>query len=198
MEDFDFYIVTGNFGTGKTTTSRKISETFAVPWEEPDEMRRKMGLREYDPQDTPGVMKAIWESIEEALLNNKPIIFCSQYVRRRARLQLFATIKDIGDHLGKAIQTVLIHCVCPENLAKERIVSRKESKDGELHLPTSNPRAYDRIKKMEEPIGQDEIEYNPDISFVILDTEKNAVIPLAIRAHHKVAIDRLIEAIVEG
>lgn len=188
IQKFDLHVVTGNLGTGKTTTSRRIQEGLGVPWVEPDLMRKELGMVVYDPKDTPKVMSAVWDRVIEALYNRQQITLCTPYVRRSAREQCYGTLQEISNEIGRDLQAVLLRCECSEATSRLRIDQREKT-----HLPPFNPKAYDRVRAQNDPLSEEEVSVNPNISFLIFNTEENRIQPLSIREQHAVAIDNLVK-----
>lgn len=189
MEKFDLYVVTGNAGTGKPTLARRIAEPFGLQVLDPDLMRREMGIKHYDPSDTPRVMGEIFERIERSIRSRESAILATAYVRRRSREQSYQQLIEIGSDIGRQLNAVLIECICDEKTAKARISSRVSRDD--LHSAGNDPAIYDKYVKMAEPITQDEILQNPDFSFMTYDSGINQVKRIAIREQHSHAFEIL-------
>lgn len=190
MEKFDLNIVTGRLGAGKTTTSKKIEAKLGVPRMAPNVMRRIMGIDEYSREDTGMVMSAIWDRIEAALRDNQEMTLCTGYVSRIARDGSYQMLRALSDYLEREVQAVLIRCECSEETSRSRISER-----GGFSLGDFDPKAYDRVKAKDQPITLEEMEGQPNISFLSFDTEANRITPLAVREHHGKAVQRLISVI---
>lgn len=52
MEKVDVYVVIGNIGTGKTTTTMKLNEKLGVVSLDRDTIREELGITHYDPADS--------------------------------------------------------------------------------------------------------------------------------------------------
>ena len=195
MENFDLYIVTGNSGTGKSTVADKIGKSLGVEICDPDLMRRKLGIETYDTADTHKVMTEIYRSIENSLRHKKPAVLCTAYVRRTAREQSYKLLRKISDEVGLKLKAILIRCSCEEDIAKSRIEAR--SNEAGLHSPGNDPSIYDKYRKLDESISSDEINQNPDVSFLAYDSDKNITGSICVRPHHQQQIEMVTKIIQE-
>lgn len=184
MQKFDLHIVTGNLGSGKTTTSEKIEQRLGVPSVSPNTIRKERGM-EYRREDAGMVMWAVWDRVTRALIRGDQITLRTPYVARASREQGYRNIKQLSDHIGRDLQVALIRCECSEQVSKQRMQDRGKE--------PSHTGAYDRIKKADEPISEAEIAANPNISFLIFNTEESQIQPLSAREQHAVAIDNLVK-----
>lgn len=183
MQKFDFYIVTGNLGSGKTTTSDKIEQGLGIPSVSPNAIRRERGM-EYRREDAGMIMTAVWDRVATALIQGDAITLRTPYVARASREQGYQAINELSEYIGKDLQVVLIRRECSEQVSRQRMQDRGKE--------PSHTGAYDRIKKSDDPIGDEEVAANPNISFLVFNTEENRIQPLSIREQHAVAIDNLV------
>ena len=190
MDKFDLHIVTGNLGTGKTTTCNKIEQRLGVPSVEPDTMRKELGITVYKREDTSRVMQAVWDRVIDMLCRGEQITLCTPYVSRYAREHGYQMLRKLSDWTERELQAALIRCDCSEATSKARIQDR-----GGFHMPPFNSSAYDRVKATDEPLTPDETDPQPNISFLKFDTERNLFTPLSVRENHHEAIQRLMAAI---
>ncbi|MBI5152479.1 hypothetical protein HZA39_03005 [Candidatus Peregrinibacteria bacterium] len=175
-EKIDLFIVTGNLGTGKTTNGLKIAQQFEAPMVDPDLIRKELGIQQYRREDNSFVRQKMWEKIMGIWRTDRSVTLCTPYVTRGGREQSYSILQEMSFDLRKALQAVLIRCECSEKLAKERLQRLREG--------AFDPQQYDEKKSFDQPIQQEEIDQNPNISFLILDTEYNILKVLSGRRHH--------------
>ncbi|PIQ77361.1 hypothetical protein COV82_04890 [Candidatus Peregrinibacteria bacterium CG11_big_fil_rev_8_21_14_0_20_46_8] len=189
MKRFNLYLTIGNPGSGKTTAARKLAERFDVSLLDPDLMRRELGLRDYDPKDTPRVMGEIFRRKIAALNSGQIVVLATPYVRIQSREQSYRLITDISSQLAQDLTAVIISCECPEELAKCRI-QRRASGDG-LHCATNDPRKWDNINAQKNPISKEERAANPLFSYLEYNTEEQIIRRLAVRSGMEEAVDEI-------
>lgn len=188
MDKFDLYIFNGNLGTGKTTAALKLGKAIDALVLDPDLMRREFGFTEYNPDDTPAIMQEIFHRLIASLIANEKVILSTPYVRQKAREQSYKLINDISKQLGRKLNAVITTCECDETLSKKRMAGRVKD---ELHSPPTNPASYDRVKRQNETISDDEINDNPDFSFLRYNTDSNKILEVKTRKKHKKAVKNL-------
>lgn len=181
-EKVDLFIVTGNFGTGKTTTGLKIERQFEASMIDPDLTRKELGITEYRREDNPFVRQKMWEKVGGLWHAGQSVTLCTPCVARRGRERSYDMLQKMSLELGRELQAVLIRCECSEVLAKNRIQLRPREKG--YPYPPDDPKSYDKKKTFDEPIHGEEIDRNTNISFLIFDTEKNVLRVLAERENH--------------
>lgn len=187
MNKIDLYIVTGNIGTGKTTTATKLSSKLGLQVFENDNVRSELGILQYDPKDSERIRDIVWERVTLALSADLPSLVGATAVSLSEREKYYNKIEEISQTLGRKVQTILIVCECDDQIAKDRVANRPTS--NEVYMPTNDPDEYDRVKARQNPISDNESQTYSDISFVRLNTVSQEVIPIAVRDTHVICLE---------
>lgn len=157
-----FVIVAGNCGTGKTTTAsflhKRLDDCKLFSF---DNVRIMMGLHEYRKEDAPRIMRQTDILVHSALFDGFGII-----VERPPQTYPSRAISyDAARAFGR--QALLIECICPEAVAKSRILGRTKNSFND------NPESFDRVKRNWENISFD-FQIDPSlaefVSYIRYDT----------------------------
>jgi fructose-1,6-bisphosphatase/inositol monophosphatase family enzyme/predicted kinase len=169
-------LIGGLYGTGKTTIGMKLEKALGYSRYNSDLVRRKFRLTEYDEDDSGLIWATIHRNAEQDLSSGRGVIIESTFLngeQRRPEL-------DIANRHDADV--MFIEVVCPEDVAKARMLERKTSPDG-LHVPTNRSEVYDRIKGKWEAITSDRIR-ELGISYIEFDSSKEKVNLYAINDRH--------------
>ena len=189
MDNFDCYIITGNAGTGKTTAGNKIATAVGAELLEAESIRRELNIKEYRNTDTSMIVSILHDRIRGLIKSRSPAVYCRVYVSRETREESYKLIRDISEELGLAIKAVLVECNCSEEVAKQRIRDREIPDD--THSHPNDPSVWDRIKGHEVPLCDDEIDNEPNFSFISYNSETSLVEEIRVRSTHRSAVDML-------
>jgi predicted kinase len=186
MDNFNYYVVTGCPGTGKTTVGNKIVSALGTELLEPELVREELNIKEYSNKDTPQIVDILHGRIRGLIESGRPAVYCRAYVSMETRAESYKLIRVISSELGLAIRSVLIKCTCTEAVAKQRIRDRRILND--VHSHPKDPNVWDRIKGYEVPLCDDEINHEPDFSFILYNSETNQVEEICVRTTHRKAV----------
>lgn len=164
-------IMAGLPGTGKTVTAEKLLgglENYKLVSQ--NEIRRNMGIKKM-PKTQETVLREIDIETAELLRKGKGVIFDSvnRYLFRRHQMY------GVASCCGKQVLT--LECVCSEDEAKRRMkYERKRKKGDRLIKDPIDPRVYDKLASLWEPIFYDFRYPGEDhVSYITYDTEKNKI-----------------------
>lgn len=180
MEKFDVTIIAGNVGTGKTTTGRRLQETLCVTPFDKDALRQELGIRNYDPADTPRIERVVWERMHGLLAAGESTSLSSILHGRQQRASVFNALNGLRQVLAREISVLILTCECSAEIAKARIVSRTGGVDS--HFPTNDPTAYDEVAAVLEEVAPEEVD--EFASLARFDTERGVVHPVLVRDKH--------------
>src|SRR3989344_856043 len=143
-------IICGLPGTGKTTLAGLLARSLKdYALVDQNKIRRRRGIKKIPPRG-PGADKAtclVDQTIANFFIKNNGVIVDGGHKYRTRRHQLYG----IASCFGKS--ALVIETICPEDLAKIRILSRPSG--DELLSDPNNPSAYDKIRKSWEDVGGD-------------------------------------------
>ena len=140
-------VVCGLPGTGKTEASKKLAEHLHnFHYISQNDIRREFGMRRM-PKDQDEVLREIDMRTVQCLMANEGVIFDSvnRYLFRRQQMYGIASCSNA--------RVITLEMVCPENVAKERMLHRPPG-DG-LVSDSRDPRIYDKLKLEWEDLMMD-------------------------------------------
>ncbi len=188
MEKVDVYLLTGNVGTGKTTTANKLFAERGIVSLDRDEVREQLGIGHYDPADSARIDEIIWNRLKECVSNGISVSMgTASAMKLDRRLLYYDKFREISCELGKEIQIVLVECDCDQEEAKKRISMRPAEGSA-----TSDPEDYDMVASRAIPIGGQEIGRNDNVSFLRFDTQRSVVEAIAVRDGHRDVVKDLV------
>ena len=138
-----YVMVSGNYGTGKTTVSAFLHrhlegyQLFSM-----NRARAELGITEYRGEDTPRVMRHLDTQVRRALESGSGVIVYRPHQSYVSRIISYSVAEDYGH------QALVIECVCPREIAIARIVQRP---------PTSNnnPENFRGMERNREDMASD-------------------------------------------
>ncbi len=152
------YLFRGLPGTGKTSTSKLLSEILKIECLSTDEVRKSGEIffegSIYEESNKKRVYKRIEEMLSESLKQGIPKILDGTY----SKVRRIERIKKICDEFKYDLK--IIECVCNENIIKKRLLMRKKT------LSDANLEVYNKIKKEYEIIED-------KFRVYLLNTEQN-------------------------
>lgn len=132
-------VVCGLPGTGKTESSKKLSEHLqSFVCISQNEVRREFGMKRM-PKTQDAVLRKIDQRIAACLMSGKNVVFDSVNRYQFRRQQLYGIASCLG------ARVITLEMICPEKIAKQRITHRSPTPDG-LLSDTNDPKVYDNMK----------------------------------------------------
>lgn len=169
MESHRWLIVLcGLPGTGKTEASKKLARY--LPWLKyisQNDIRREFGMKKM-PKTQDAVLREIDCRAGEYLRNDMGVVFDSvnRYLFRRQQMYGVASC-------SKA-RVVTLEVVCPEKVAKKRIMCRPPG-DG-LVSDSNDPKVYDKLKSEWEDVMADFKRFGSNhVSYIRYDSFTNQI-----------------------
>ena len=169
-EEIYLIILCGLPATGKSTIAFKLLK--ALPnymVVDQNKIRREMGYQRMPKnraRNHDKVLRRIDQTIVQNLLANRGVIVDSVNRFTFRRLQLYGIASGCG------VKGLTLETVCPEKIAKSRMVQRPKS-DGLLSDPKYS-NVYDRLKKEWESVSIDHINFGSDhVSYLKYDSHSN-------------------------
>lgn len=163
-------IVCGNYGTGKSTVSNFLARQLqGYRLLGIREAREKMGILTYRCGDIPNVMVELDRLVRMSLGEGLGVIVRRPHSTYQSRMISYSAAKE------HRRQLLIIECICPEGVAKERMAARPTGSNND----TTN---YDWVKSIWNEISSD-YQIDPSlkkfVSYVKYDTFRS--LPLQIR-----------------
>lgn len=144
----------GLSGTGKSTIAKKLAgalSNFKII--DQNKIRRQMGYK-IMPQKFDGALRKIDRLIAKHLHQGHGVIFDSVNRYSFRRQQVYGVASCCG------VKVLTLEVVCPERVAKNRMVQRKKN-DGLVSDP-KHKKVYDKLKQEWESVSTDFIHYGSD------------------------------------
>lgn len=167
MENY-LILLTGLPGAGKTTTASRLFrglENYILI--DQNEIRREYGIKKM-PKTQEEILRAIDLLTLKNLLDGHGVIYESGNRYSFRRHQMYGIAGGCGTNV------VTLEVICSEKESKKRIKSRPKADN--LISDPRDPKVYDRIKKLWEPVEIDFKYPGEDhVSHMIYNTEKNKI-----------------------
>jgi uncharacterized protein len=145
-------VVCGLMGSGKSTLAGKFAEIFGAEVLATDPIRRDMfgeskqrleyGAGHYRPEDRQQVYDCMFESARKLLRDGLPVILDGAFPYSQLRAAALQLAVDEG------IPALIVHCGCPDSVARERIAARLAIGQGHSE---ARPELYDKQREEMEP-----------------------------------------------
>lgn len=168
-------IVRGITGSGKSTLAAPLARRLGAVYLQTDRIRRQLfgrsaqtmryGEGHYNEQGRKQVYHKLLMEARDALVTGRSVVIDGCFLKRQ---ELRATAKDLGAY-GSNI--VVIHCICPESIALQRIAARAHDKN---NLSEATAEHYEVQRQLEESTPE-------DLNALIIDTSVGTIDQLLIR-----------------
>lgn len=178
-------VVCGLPGTGKTESSKKLSEHLqSFVCISQNDVRREFGMKRM-PKTQDAVLRKIDRQIADGLISGKNIVFDSVNRYQFRRQQLYGIASCLG------ARVITLEMFCPEKIAKQRITHRSSTPDG-LLSDTNDPKVYDKMKLEWEDVMMDFKHPGVDhVSYIKFDSHVGEMLRIIPRSGFKNFINQI-------
>jgi len=167
-------VVHGLMGSGKSTLAAALADQFGGELFSTDTIRRQMfgpsgapagyNAGPYRPKNRLAVYWQMFDRAEESLKQRIPAVLDGTFISRALREQAVELA------LRHSARAAIVHCCCPPEIAKRRIVERAAAGP---NLSEARPNLYERQRADEEPNP-------PELAAIDVDTTASPTAQLAL------------------